>query len=207
MISSKRELRFYIDADRIMNGFPIKRTGIIGWLLSFLPHPKKNIILFLEYMRKCSYYTNSSCNKLLRAYYLYRYSKVSEKLGFSIDYNAFDYGLLIPHYGTIVVGGPNKIGKFSVLHTSTCIAGEGKTIGDFFYLSSGSQVVGNVNIGDGVSVAAHSLVNKNTPSNVLVAGAPAKVVKEGYPTWCERDGDEYVSRQRKVEKLAVLYGF
>lgn len=52
------------------------------------------------------------------------------KLGFSIGYDVFGYGLHIPHYGTIVVNGICKIGNYAVLHTSTCIGGAGKVIGD-----------------------------------------------------------------------------
>lgn len=143
---------------------------------------------------------------MIRRYYLYKYNKYGERLGFSIDYCAFGYGLVIPHYGTIVVGGPNTIGNYCVLHTSTCIAGDGKKIGNGFYLSSGSQVVGNVEIGDNVTIASHSLVNKNVPSNVLVAGSPSVVKKENYPVWFLRDGIEYQQRMNEVDKMAKDYG-
>ncbi len=49
------------------------------------------------------------------------------KLGYSIGYKCFSYGLVLPHYGTIVVGNSNRIGKYAVLHTSTCITAGKKT--------------------------------------------------------------------------------
>lgn len=59
----------------------------------------------------------------------WRFFRLSRKLGFSIGYDVFDYGLVIPHYGTIVVGNTNRIGPYAVLHTSTCITDTGRRIG------------------------------------------------------------------------------
>lgn len=46
---------------------------------------------------------------------------------------------MIPHYGTIVVGGTNIIGNFAVLHTSTYITANHKIIGNGLYLSTGAK--------------------------------------------------------------------
>ena len=54
-----------------------------------------------------------------RYYYKYRFRKLGMKLGFTISENVFGYGLVIPHYGTIVVGSGNRVGNYAVLHTST----------------------------------------------------------------------------------------
>ena len=58
MIRTKQELSFYIKADRVMNGFPASAKGFVVFIRGLLPHPKKNIIKFLKYMRLCDYYTN-----------------------------------------------------------------------------------------------------------------------------------------------------
>lgn len=137
----------------------------------------------------------------MMVYERYKLSKLAIKCGFSIGPNSLDYGVVIPHYGTIVVNEDSRIGPFSVLHTCTCVAGGGKEIGEGFYLSSGSQLVGEFSLGDNVTVAAHSLVNKDSGSNVLLAGAPAVVKKEEYHSWYERDGQAYVNRVKAVKKL------
>lgn len=54
-------------------------------------------------------------------YYRMKQRKLGIKLGFSIACDTYDYGLVISHYGTIVVGNGNKIGNYAVLHTSICI--------------------------------------------------------------------------------------
>lgn len=199
MIKSKKELEFYIMADRIMNGFPSK-AGFKDRIKMFF-HPQRDIMRFLYYMRMRSYYSSNCPNALLCQYYRCRYIRLSRKLGFSIDYNVFGYGLVIPHYGTIVVGGPNRIGNYAVLHTSTCIAQGGKTIGDGLYLSSGSVITGACTLGDYVTVAPNSVVNKNFDSNIIIAGTPAVVKRINYPQWFERDGSVYLERFLRVESL------
>lgn len=89
------------------------------------------------------------------------------KLGFSIARNVFGYGLVIPHYGTIVVGSGNIIGNYCVLHTSTCITAGNKRIGNGFYCSTGAKILDDVVIGDNVTVGANAVVNKNVDGNSL----------------------------------------
>lgn len=108
---------------------------------------------------------------------------------------------MIPHYGTIVVGGNNRCGNYCVLHTSTCITGNGKVIGDAFYLSTGAKVTSKVVLGDNVSVGANSVVNKSViDGNVMIAGAPAKVIKSTV-AWYIRDGESFSSKVNAIENL------
>lgn len=122
------------------------------------------------------------------------------KLGFSIGSCSLGYGVVIPHHGTIVVGESNRIGNFAVLHTSTCISSNNKVIGDALYLATGAKMTSQITLGDNVSVGANSVVNKSFPSNCMIAGAPAKWIKDAIP-WYERDGEAYATKVRKVEEL------
>lgn len=129
---------------------------------------------------------------------------LGERLGFSIGHDIFGYGLRIPHYGTIVVGGTNRIGNYAVLHTSICISDNGKEIGDGFYCSTGVKITSKVTLGNNISVGANSLVNKDFNENdVLIAGVPAKLVKEAKP-WYVRDN--YAERINSISELKKEYG-
>lgn len=146
-------------------------------------------------------------SKVLFLYHFMRYKKLGMKLGFSIGYDVFGYGLHIPHYGTIVVNGDCQIGNYAVLHTSICIGGAGKIIGDGLYVGAGAKLIGPIHLGDGVSVASQSLVNKNFNENyVLLAGMPASIKKKR-KMWYEEDGGCYVERVERIEKLKEKYGF
>jgi len=55
------------------------------------------------------------------------------------------------------------------------------TIGKKVWLPWRVFITPGVVIGDNVVVGANSLINKSVPSNCLVAGSPAKVLRENYP--------------------------
>jgi len=50
-------------------------------------------------------------------------------------------------------------------------------IGDNVWIGDKASILSGVHIGDNVIVAANAVVTKNIPSNCIVAGVPAKVIK------------------------------
>lgn len=54
---------------------------------------------------------------------------------------------------------------------------EGICIGNDVWVGSGSYILPGVKIGNGVTIAANSVVTKDVPGYALVAGVPAKIVK------------------------------
>lgn len=52
------------------------------------------------------------------------------------------------------------------------------TIGDDVWIGGNCTIVGGVTIGNNVVVAAGAVVNKDVPDNCVIAGVPAKIVKE-----------------------------
>lgn len=164
------------------------------------------IMLFLKAMRKTNYYKNNKgiINKILAVYYNYIFKSLGVKLGFTIGEEVFGYGLVIPHYGTIIVGRLNDIGNYAVLHTSTCISSNGKIIGDGLYLSTGVKITSRINLGNNISIGANSVVNKSfNEDNIMIAGAPAKYIKEKKP-WYTLDS-LYYGRMEAVERLKEKY--
>lgn len=52
------------------------------------------------------------------------------------------------------------------------------TVGNNVWFGGNVVVLAGVTIGDGVVVGAGSVVTKNVPNNVVIAGNPAKIIKE-----------------------------
>lgn len=196
MINNKKELVFYIFADRIMNGYPAKKD-IKEIVLRHLYGGGK--IEYLEAMRKYSYYqqVHGIIAKIRSLYWGVVFRRLGTKLGFSIGEHVFGYGLVIPHYGTIVVGVNNRIGNFAVLHTSTCISDKKTVIGEGLYLSTGAKITKHVVLGDGVTIAANSVVNRSFGNNTLVVGAPA-IEKDVRPIWYSCD-EKYIKRVEEIK--------
>ncbi len=183
-----------------MNGESPNRT--IKDLFKSLISPNY-ILSYLKLMRKIDYYKNKSSiiSRLLLVIYQAKYKKLGIKLGFSISPSVFGYGLVIPHHGTIVVGAGNRIGNYSVIHTSTCVTHGSKIIGNAFYLSTGAIVTHDIIVGNNISVGANSLLNKSFEHDgFLIAGTPSVKIKESLP-WYERDGDKYYKRVLLCEEL------
>lgn len=154
---------------------------------------------YLVSMRKYNYYRNKGVY-FFSFLYGYRFRVLGRRLGFSINYDSLGYGVSIPHYGTIVVGA-NDIGNYAVLHTSTCISGNGKVIGNALYLSAGAKITSKLVLGDNVSVAANSVVNKSfEDGNCLLVGSPAQIKKNDMP-WYIRDGQYYRNLVEACESL------
>ncbi|MFP9112557.1 serine acetyltransferase [Flavobacterium sp. RHBU_3] len=139
---------------------------------------------FVVLLRKEEFYFNKG-NMLLSGYYRRRKNILGERLGFTIPKNVFAEGLLVWHYGNIVINAMARVGKNCILHGNNCIGNNGKgdnnnnpVIGDNVDIGVGAVVIGDVYIADNVIIAAGAVVNKsvNEP-NVVVAGIPAKIIK------------------------------
>lgn len=199
MVDSKNKLKFYLAADRIMNRG--KEHVDIKERIYRIFFPDY-VMKYLVALRKEEFYSNCGWGGILpsRIFNRIELRRLGIKLGFSISTNVFGYGLVIPHYGTIVVGDGNKIGNYAVLHTSTCITAGKKTIGDAMYLSTGAKIVNDIILGNGINISANAVVNKSeAKSNVLLVGNPASMKKESEP-WYVRDGEEYSRRVALCEE-------
>lgn len=92
-------------------------------------------------------------------------------------------GIMIDHAHAIVIGETAVVGDdVSLLHGVT-LGGTGKEegdrhpkIGDGVLIGAGAKILGNIRVGACSRVAAGSVVLKDVPENVTVAGVPAKVV-------------------------------
>lgn len=199
IINSKQQLMFFLMADRMMNRGNFNRTIKDAIKELFLPD---YTMRYLECMRKANYYSHlEGKRKIIGSYYKLKQRKLGVKLGYSIANDVFGYGLVIPHYGTIVVGGGNQIGNYAVLHTSTCITNGQKQIGDYLYVSTGAKLTTMETLGDGITVAANSVVAKSiAESNVLLAGMPAGVKKYSVP-WVDKS--THADRVKKIEELKL----
>lgn len=99
---------------------------------------------------------------------------------------------------TCVIGGGTKFGYGGigvVVHAravigKNCIIGQGVTIGgksgwyevpvigDNVEINAGSRLLGPIRVGNNVIIGANAVVVKDVPDNCIVAGIPAKILKD-----------------------------
>ena len=92
-------------------------------------------------------------------------------------------GLVFFHpYGTVI--NAKQIGKNFVFRNGLTIGNKNNNnnllpiIGDNVEVGANVVIIGDINIGNNVIIGAGSVVVKDVPSNVIIAGNPAKIIKE-----------------------------
>lgn len=102
-------------------------------------------------------------------------------LHFVTEPDKIGHGLVIQHgYSTIIW--PESMGEnCQVWHNVTigrARQGEGRPkIGNNVKICTGAIVIGDITIGDNVTIGAATVVLKSVPSNSVVCGNPARIVK------------------------------
>lgn len=84
----------------------------------------------------------------------------------------------------VVIHSGAVIGKNCVIAQQVTVGGRSKkeqvpVIGDNVYLGAGSKILGDITLGDHVVVGANAVVIQSVKSNTIVAGVPARVIREG----------------------------
>lgn len=115
--------------------------------------------------------------------YARKLERFSKKTGIDFLGNTtIGKGLIIGHWGKIVVNGNAKFGdQIMLTHNVTIgrdIRGKRKgvpTFGNKVCIRTNSTIVGNVTIGDDVLIAPNTFVNFDVPSHSVVVGNPATI--------------------------------
>jgi len=94
-------------------------------------------------------------------------------------------GLVLYHPTGVVIGPGCRVGaratimQGATLGSDAVAGGDGASpmIGDDVFIGPGAAVVGGVSLGDRVRVGANSVVTDSFDGDVVIAGAPARVVR------------------------------
>lgn len=204
MINSKEDYKYYLMCDRLALNQKTKR-----------PRFKHDIVWSFErLLRKCEYYQNCKnrfVGKMICKYYKYKYTCLSQKLGFSIPFNVFGPGLSIAHYGSIIINAQAKVGDNCRIHEGVTIGASGDsywrhlhgmnfvqtkapTIGNNVFIATGAKVLGDITIADGVVIGANAVVVKDIlEPNITVGGVPTKKISSN-------SSEKYVIKATEIIK-------
>lgn len=92
-------------------------------------------------------------------------------------------GLRIPHGIGLVVHGGSRIGANCVLRQAVTLGGKASggapVLEDGVNVGAGAILIGDITIGTGARIGAGSVVVKDVPAGSVVAGNPARVIRDG----------------------------
>lgn len=81
-------------------------------------------------------------------------------------------------------------------------------IGNDVWIGKNAIILGGITIGDGVVIAAGSVVTKDVPDYQIIGGVPAKVIKPRFPKSIIKELQElkwWNKNENEIEKLKVLF--
>lgn len=183
MIQSYNDYQEYLAKDALAN---INRVSCSWWRMLINVWYGNDSYRALKYLRALRYYEyvlnckSGALGKFLKIVAKIRWHRLGTRYNIFIKPNVVGYGLRVPHLGGIRINcisvGKNCVANIGVI-VGTNNRGEWAVIGDNVDLTIGSKVIGGVTIGDNVIVAPNSVVVKDVPSNAVVSGIPAKILK------------------------------
>lgn len=151
---------------------------------------------FMKALRCLEYHYNQKgiYHKIMALLAYKRYCSISLKTGISIPKNTCEKGLTLYHYGSIVINAACHIGENCCIMNNVNIGANGGSlkapqIGKDVYIGPGAVIYGNITIADGCYIGANAVVNKSFEiPNSVIAGIPAKVIKEDPVHWWQKNG-------------------
>jgi serine O-acetyltransferase len=174
-IRSKSDYRAWRRAD--LDGAGLSRWRF--WMALRVP-----TVHFLRVLRRMEYLINcrrdplGRVERVLLAVY---FRLLSVWLGFTIPPNTCGPGLRLNHWGTIVISPKARIGASARINVCVNIGlkdGKAPHLGDDVYIGPGAKLFGGIQLGDGVRIGANAVVNSSFPAGAIVAGVPARLIRQ-----------------------------
>ncbi|KAA1427472.1 serine O-acetyltransferase [Nocardioides antri] len=182
-----RGLRSTIEADLRANVDPTQRTGIAFWAWvagKALFAPQVHAVVLYRFASVLARTPLRPVALLLRSIGLVW-------SGAEIHPDAqFGPGLALVHSNGVVIGGGVRGGVDCRINPGVVLGEPGRgskgdydfpVLGDHVTLGAHAVVLGPLRVGDGSVVGANSVVRGDVPDNVVVAGAPARVIRRLVP--------------------------
>ncbi len=141
---------------------------------------------YLKVLRHLEFYSNSKsfvCRHFIKWYYWLKHRRSCKKNLIYVSPNSIGPGCHFVHRGFRHILGSAKIGANCTILPNVLIGKKRPDIdycdiliGNNCYISTGVTILGPVQIGNNVIIAAGAVVNKDFPDNCIIGGVPAEII-------------------------------
>ncbi|MBE7503825.1 MAG: serine acetyltransferase [Verrucomicrobiales bacterium] len=200
MISSRQELEYYLEADRLALGTEKTKPPLLGseiWHAQIL-------------LRKIEFRMNQPptlWNSILLKVLKFKYHYYSLALGFYIPPNVCGPGLNVHHHGLVVINQHTRIGKNCCIQQGVNIGrnyshSEVPVIGDNVFIGPGAKLFGAIKIADDIAIGANAVVTRSFgEKGITIAGNPAKKISDRGSIGMIIRATEILDRRRSGQQL------
>ncbi len=164
----------------------LNKFNIIDHLNLFRGHPEYRSVFYFRI-------------GILLSFILQIIAKGQVNLFLDIDSSICDVGLLIIHGHSTRIGA-HRIGKHCQIWQNVTVGNTTKSnkrprIGDNVKICTGAIVVGDIIIGNNVTIAAGTVLTKSVPDNCLAVGNPARIIMKNI---IDKNSEESIIYRHKM---------
>jgi serine O-acetyltransferase len=163
------------DWERRFRKFPGRS---LAWKLHYyMSRPQYQTLLFFRLME-------AARPSWLKAVFANFHGRASRRSGLEILCPRLEGGVIMPHWGRIILNA-TAIGEDLYVFHGVTVGNDYRTgspeIGSQVFIGAGAIVLGKIRIGDRAVIAAGSVVVSDVPPDTLVAGNPARIIRTTGP--------------------------
>ena len=177
LIRTKQDLREWLKLDSVHYASQIQ-PSFRKWKYNLNTNPggdQRYTWLYVKTLRHAEYHINnhSLWHTICRIFYMSRLRRLAYKTAIQIPPNAVGPGLNLPHFGAINMNEHCCVGRNVTIYSGVRLGWKSPgepcpQVGNNVFIGTGTNIIGDVHIGDNVTIGQNCGIVKDDDSNIRI---------------------------------------